>query len=403
MQLHDTAARAVRPFQPAGNTVSLYVCGITPYDAAHLGHAFTYHVFDVVTRRLLAAGHRVKSVRNVTDVDDDIFRVSRERGVPHRQLIDEQVSRFDREMAAIDILQVSAAPHASEHVPHMVEWIRRLESAGVAYSNRGWVYFDVPRFERYGALSHLGREEMIALSRERGADPDDPRKHDPLDFVLWQPSLPDEASWESPWGRGRPGWHIECSVLATDLLGDTVDLHGGGDDLIYPHHESEIAQVEAVSHHPFVRHWMHVAMVQLDGVKMSKSLGNLVFVGDCLQRCAPGSVRLALAAHHYRRPWSFEWDELQAAEARRLRYRAAMVQGAALDPTDAADLERAFFSRLDDDLDTPGALAVLDDVSAHLEHADAAPRAGGADGELLLQRLLGVLGCDVVPAPAAGA
>jgi len=399
MLLHDTAAQVVRPFQPVGDTVSLYVCGITPYDAAHLGHAFTYHTFDVVTRRLAAGGVRVRSVRNVTDVDDDIFRVARERGVDPMALTAEQVARFDREMAAIDILPVAAAPHASEHVPQMVEWIARLEREVVAYHRDGWVYFDVSRFDRYGRLSRLSREQMIALSRERGADPDDPRKRDPLDFVLWQPSLPDELSWPSPWGHGRPGWHIECSVLATDLLGDTVDLHGGGDDLIYPHHESEIAQVEAVSHHPFVRHWMHVAMVQLDGVKMSKSLGNLVFVGDCLERCAPGSVRLALAGHHYRSAWSFEWGELDAAEARRMAYRNAMATGAVLDPADATELERAFFARLDDDLDTPGALGVLDDLAARLQQASGRPR-GGAEGEVLLRRLLAVLGCDVVPAAA---
>jgi L-cysteine:1D-myo-inositol 2-amino-2-deoxy-alpha-D-glucopyranoside ligase len=247
---------------------------------------------------------------------------------------------------------------------------------------------------------------MIALSRERGADPGDPRKRDPLDFVLWQPSLPDELSWPAPWGSGRPGWHIECSVLATDLLGDTIDLHGGGDDLIYPHHESEIAQVEAVSHHPFVRHWMHVAMVQLDGVKMSKSLGNLVFVRDCLQRCAPGSVRLALADHHYREPWSFEWEELADAEARRTAYRNAMSEAALLDPAEAAETERSFFACLDDDLDTPGALRVVDGLATRLRdgsgHAPARSQ-GGSDGEALLRRLLGVLGCDVVPAAAAGA
>ncbi|HXA27923.1 MAG TPA: cysteine--tRNA ligase [Candidatus Angelobacter sp.] len=392
MQLYDTAARAVRPFQPAGDTVSLYVCGITPYDAAHLGHAFTYHVFDIVTRRLRAAGSKVRSVRNVTDVDDDIFRVARERGVSAAELTAEQVARFDREMAAIDILPVDAAPLASRDVPHMVDWIGRLERAGAAYANQGWVYFDVPRFERYGLLSRLTREQMIALSRERGADPDDPRKHDPLDFVLWQPSLDDESSWESPWGAGRPGWHIECSVLATDLLGDTVDLHGGGDDLIYPHHESEIAQVEAVSNHPFVRHWTHVAMVQLDGVKMSKSLGNLVFVGDCLQRVAPGAVRLALAEHHYRTAWSFDPAELDAAEARRLRYREAMAAATLLDPDDAAQAERDFFARLDDDLDTPGALRVLDGLAERIRNSTAHQ---GIDAEPLLRRLLGVLGCDV--------
>jgi L-cysteine:1D-myo-inositol 2-amino-2-deoxy-alpha-D-glucopyranoside ligase len=254
------------------------------------------------------------------------------------------------------------------------------------------VYFDVSRFERYGALSRLTREQMIALSRERGANPDDPRKRDPLDFVLWQPSEPDESAWESPWSSGRPGWHIECSVLATDLLGDTVDLHGGGDDLIYPHHESEIAQVEALTHHPFVRHWMHVAMVQLDGVKMSKSLGNLVFVGDCLQHCAPGSVRLALAAHHYRTAWSFDMRELDAAEARRIGYRQAMAAAPRLDPDEAAQHERDFFGRLDDDLDTPGALRVLDELAARMRDSTAQH---GTDAEPLLRRLAGVLGCDV--------
>jgi L-cysteine:1D-myo-inositol 2-amino-2-deoxy-alpha-D-glucopyranoside ligase len=406
MLLYDTAARAVRPLQPAGDTVSLYVCGITPYDAAHLGHAFTYHVFDVLTRRLSAAGVPVRSVRNVTDVDDDIFRVARERRVDPVALTAEQVARFDREMASIDILPVTAAPLASHHVPEMVDWIARLERAGVAYVRDGWVYFEVARFDRYGSLSRLSREQMMVLSRERGGNPGDPRKRDPLDFVLWQPALDGELSWDSPWGRGRPGWHIECSVLATKLLGDTVDLHGGGDDLIYPHHESEIAQVEAVSPHPFVRHWMHVAMVQLDGVKMSKSLGNLVFVGDCLQRCAPGALRLALAAHHYRTAWSFEWDELDAAEARRLGYRDAMAAGAVFDPALAAELERAFFARLDDDLDTPGALRVLDDLAATARTAAAAGRphsSDGADAELLLRRLLGVLGSDVVPAAAPGA
>jgi L-cysteine:1D-myo-inositol 2-amino-2-deoxy-alpha-D-glucopyranoside ligase len=398
MHLYDTAARAVRPFEPAGDTVSLYVCGITPYDAAHLGHAFTYHVFDVVTRRLAAAGRRVKSVRNVTDVDDDIFRVARDRGVRPQDLTREQVARFDREMAAIDILPVTAAPLASEYVPEMVDWIDRLERADIAYANEGWVYFEVARFKRYGALSRLTREQMIALSRERGADPDDPRKRDPLDFVLWQPSLPDEPHWDSPWGQGRPGWHIECSVLANKLLGDTLDLHGGGDDLIYPHHESEIAQVEAIEDHPFARHWIHVAMVQLDGVKMSKSLGNLIFVGDCLQRCAPGAVRLALAAHHYRTAWSFDYAELGVAEARRIAYRDAMATAPRIDEDRATSTEQQFFARLDDDLDTPGALRVLDDLATSMR--SSTPQ-HGADGEELMRRLLGILGCNVVPAAAA--
>jgi L-cysteine:1D-myo-inositol 2-amino-2-deoxy-alpha-D-glucopyranoside ligase len=331
MQLYDTAARTVRPLEPAGDPVSLYVCGITPYDAAHLGHAFTYHVFDVVTRRLRAGGQRVSSVRNVTDVDDDIFRVARERGVDARALVAEQVARFDREMAAIGILPVTA-PYASAHVPEMVEWIRRLEAAGFAYARDGHVYYDAARFDRYGRLSGLDRAAMIALSRERGADPDDPRKRDPLDFILWQPSLPDEPRWPSPWGDGRPGWHIECSVLATHELGSSFDIHGGGDDLVYPHHESEIAQTEALQDHPLARHWVHVAMVQLDGVKMSKSLGNLVFVRDLVGEAPPGAVRLVLAAHHHRTAWSYTADDLAAASERYSRWCTVFTGDARLDP-----------------------------------------------------------------------
>jgi L-cysteine:1D-myo-inositol 2-amino-2-deoxy-alpha-D-glucopyranoside ligase len=366
--------------------VTLYVCGITPYDAAHLGHAFTYHVFDVITRRLLAAGRQVRSVRNVTDIDDDIFRVARERGVDAKELVARQVARFHMEMGSIDILPVMV-PYASEHVPEMVAWIGRLEAAGFAYARDGHVYFDTARFDRYGRLSGLSREEMIALSRERGADPDDPRKRDPLDFILWQPSLPDEPRWPSPWGDGRPGWHIECSVLATGELGSTLDIHGGGDDLIYPHHESEIAQTEALQDHPFARHWVHVAMVQLDGVKMSKSLGNLVFIGDLP---APReAARLLLASHHYRSSWSYVEEELDAATARYEAWNDASNDDATLDPDEATATEREFFARLDDDLDTPGALRVIDGLVAR---RSLIPTAGRVPAGALVARLAGILG-----------
>jgi L-cysteine:1D-myo-inositol 2-amino-2-deoxy-alpha-D-glucopyranoside ligase len=405
MQLYDTAARAVRPLRPAGDPVTIYVCGITPYDAAHLGHAFTYHVFDVLTRRLRAAGRRVLSVRNVTDVDDDILRVARERRVDPRELVADQIARFEREMAAIDILDVDAAPRASAHVPDMVDWIRRLEAAGFAYAREGHVYFDTARFDRYGRLCGLDRSAMIALSRERGADPDDPCKRDPLDFILWQPSLPDEPSWPSPWSDGRPGWHIECSVLATRELGTPVDVHGGGDDLIYPHHESEIAQTEALQPEPLARHWVHVAMVQLDGVKMSKSLGNLVFVRDLLREAPPAAVRLALAAHHHRTSWSYTRDDLDAALARHDAWTGTMSGGAAVDADQAAETERSMLACLDDDLDTPGALRVLD----HLVERAARGRGAGSGGVpvgTLLPRLAAVLGVQLRPveaAPALGA
>ncbi len=381
------------PFEPPGSHVSLYVCGITPYDSAHLGHAFTYHVFDIVTRRLRAKGVTVHSVRNVTDVDDDILRVARERRVDPRALVESQVALFDRDMADIGILDVDSAPRASHHVPEMVEWIARLERAGYAYAVDGWVYFDTVHYPAYGALSRLDRHEMIALSRQRGANPDDPRKRNAIDFVLWQPSAADEPRWPSPWGDGRPGWHIECTVLASESLGIPVDIHGGGDDLIYPHHESEIAQAEAAGATPYVRHWMHVAMVRYQGEKMSKSLGNLVFVRTLLEQVPAATVRLMLARHHYRESWTYDERDLRAADERRVTYAEALTSRGELAGAEASEHEARFWDRLDDDLDTPGALRVLDDIAFSLKDlAGRRPATGGVAGDELLNRLLDALG-----------
>ena len=391
LRLYDTTTRSVRPLEPRADRLGIYVCGITPYDSAHLGHAFTYHVFDVVARRLRAAGVRPRVVRNITDADDDIFRVARERRVDHRQLVAEQVARFDAEISSIGIADVDAVPAASENVPAMIDAIRRLEDAGFAYAREGWVYFDVDKFDRYGALSRLSREEMLVLGRERGADPDDPRKDDPLDFVLWQPSLPDELAWESPWTpEGRPGWHIECSVIAANYLPDGIDLHGGGADLVFPHHECEIAQAEAIGPWPFARHWAHVGMVRLDGTKMSKSLGNLVFTGDLVARAGAGAVRLLLNAHHWRSSWEFAAEDLADAAERLDRYRATISANDGLDPDAAAELERAYFERLDDDLDTAGALRVLDRIAVEAGTSPARP--GAVRAAALVPRLLDVVG-----------
>jgi L-cysteine:1D-myo-inositol 2-amino-2-deoxy-alpha-D-glucopyranoside ligase len=399
MQLFDTARQEVVPFEPRGGRVGIYVCGITPYDSAHLGHAFVYHVFDVLHRRFRDAGLAVRSVRNITDVDDDILRIARERGVDFRELATEQVRMFDHDMAAIGLLPVDVAPRATEHVEEMVDWIARLVDGGYAYAVDGWVFFESGVYPDYGRLSHLDHPTMIALSRERGADPDDPRKRHPLDFVLWQTSAPGEPSWESPWGRGRPGWHIECTVMSTGALGHPIDIHGGGDDLIFPHHESEIAQAEAAGVAPYVRQWTHVAMVNLDGVKMSKSLGNLVFVRDLVGRVPGPAVRLLLAAHHYRQSWSYSDGEVEVAAARYSRYLDAMQGGGTLSHEAAQGHEQRFFDRLDDDLDTPGALHELDAIADELTSGDTAT-APGTEGQQLLGRLLGVLGAKTEAVPA---
>ncbi|HUS61030.1 MAG TPA: cysteine--tRNA ligase [Acidimicrobiales bacterium] len=350
MRLYDTARREVVAFEP-GPIVTMYTCGITPYDSAHIGHAATYLAFDVLQRRLRDLGHETQCVRNVTDVDDDILRKARELDVFYLDLAAAEMVQFDRCMDSLGLLASFSEPRATSAIPDILGFIGMVLDSGNAYQAGGAVYFDTSSFDRFGLVSHLGRAEMLSLAAERGGNPGDTNKRDPLDFVLWQPSAADEPAWESMWGPGRPGWHIECSALAMRELGTTIDLHGGGSDLIFPHHECEAAQSEAATGEPFVRHWMHVGMVCLGGEKMSKSLGNLVFVSELLKEWDPAAIRLAVLAHHYRTSWDWT-DELMGAAAERLqRWRGAGAGAGALRETRAA---------LDDDLDTGGAIAAID-------------------------------------------
>ena len=355
MRLYDTARDAVVPFTP-GPLVTMYTCGITPYDATHIGHAATYLTYDVLQRRLRDRGHDTRCVRNITDVDDDLLRKARELGVHYLDLAATETARFDDDIQALGLLPAWSEPRATSAIPDIRGFIGMVLDQGYAYQAGGAVYFDVSRFERFGQVSHLGRDEMLALAAERGGNIDDPHKRDPLDFVLWQPSADDEPSWESLWGPGRPGWHIECSALAMRELGTTIDLHGGGSDLIFPHHECEAAQSEAATGETFVRHWMHQAMVRMDGEKMSKSLGNLVFVSDLREAWDPRAIRLAVLAHHYRHSWDWN-DKVMPAAAERL----ARWQGAHSRPGD--DVLAAVRAALDDDLDTPVAVAAIDDAA----------------------------------------
>jgi L-cysteine:1D-myo-inositol 2-amino-2-deoxy-alpha-D-glucopyranoside ligase len=349
--------------------MGVYVCGITPYDSAHLGHAFTYVHFDVLVRRLRHLGAEVVHVQNVTDVDDDILRVARDRGVDFRELAAREVESFERSMAAIGVTPPTHSPWATAYVTEMIQEVERLCEAGGGYERSGTVYFRVASDPEYGKLSRLSREEMLPLAAERGGHPEDPNKDDPLDFVLWQPSAEDEPWWESPWGRGRPGWHIECSTMARRLLGQPVDVHGGGSDLIYPHHESEIAQAEALpGEPPFVRHWVHTGTVYMEGEKMSKSLGNLAFVHELIERHPAAALRELLLRHHYREDWEFS--------------ETALVAGNPVADSDGAATRDAFFDALDRDLDTPEALAVLDHAAA----------SGTAEGKELYEEGRALLG-----------
>jgi len=354
MRLYDTARQSVVAFEP-GPVVTMYSCGITPYDSAHMGHVQVYLTFDLLQRRLRDAGHETKLVRNVTDVDDDILRRARELGVHYLDLAAEEMARFDSSMQVMGLLPVYREPRATSAIPEILSLVGAVLDGGHAYESGGSVYFDVSSFATFGQVSHLSRAEMLVLAAERGGKPDDPNKRDPLDFVLWQPSAADEPAWQSRWGPGRPGWHIECSALAMRELGETIDLHGGGRDLIFPHHECETAQSESVTGKTFCRHWFHVGMVGLDGTKMSKSLGNLVFVGDLLKDWEPMAIRLALLEHHYRADWEWQDAGLERAAERLERWRAAGDGDAGIE-----QVRRA----LDDDLDAPGALDALDQAAA---------------------------------------
>jgi L-cysteine:1D-myo-inositol 2-amino-2-deoxy-alpha-D-glucopyranoside ligase len=386
VRLYDTAQRAVVPFEPPA-TVRMYVCGITPYDSTHLGHAATYLSYDLLIRRLEDLGHEVRMVRNITDVDDSILPKARELGVPYLELAAAEMARFHSDMDALDMRPPIAEPRVTESIDSIIELVGRLLDSGHAYLTHGTAYFDVSSFERFGNLSHYAPEYMVRLARTRGGNPDDPHRHAPLDFVLWQPSLPDEPAWHAPFGVGRPGWHIECSAMAMAEHGPTLDLHGGGTDLIFPHHECEIAQSEALTGQPFARHWMHSAMVNYEGEKMSKSLGNLVFVSDLLKHADARAVRLALMHHHYRS--GFEWYDTEIDEGSALLHRllAAAARPDGPDPRPFAERVRG---ALDDDLDAPAALDALDDLAS-------AVLSGGNDASapVVLRELGNLVGVDL--------
>jgi L-cysteine:1D-myo-inositol 2-amino-2-deoxy-alpha-D-glucopyranoside ligase len=350
MRLFCTSRREVVAFEPE-HVVTMYTCGITPYDATHIGHAAVYLTYDVLQRRLRDIGHDTKCVRNYTDVDDDILRRARELGVHYLDLAAGEIARFESDMEALDIVPCWSQPRATSAIPDIRGFIGMVLDRGHAYEAGGGVYFDVSTFPRFGQVSGYDRETMLRLASERGGNVEDPHKRDPLDFVLWQPSAEGEPSWDSLWGAGRPGWHIECSALALRELGTTIDLHGGGTDLIYPHHECEAAQSEAATGEPFVRHWMHQAMVRMDGEKMSKSLGNLVFVSALRKEWDPRAIRLAVLAHHYRDSWEWDDDLMPEASERLERWQHAGSGDGAL-----AEVRGA----LDDDLDTPAAVAAID-------------------------------------------
>lgn len=368
MKLFSGLSASIEDFVPQQETVSLYVCGITPYDTTHLGHAFTYTINDVLVRYLEYSGYQVRYVQNVTDIDDDILRKAREIDRDWRQLGNSWTRHFIEDMKTLNVRPPDHFPRATEYVPEMIEIVQGLLDEGLAYVVEGNVYYQVDSWPEFGKLSRLPREQMLPVANQRGNRPDDPRKRHPLDFVLWQAQAEGEPAWDSPWGPGRPGWHIECSAMSSRLLGDTIDIHSGGLDLKFPHHECEIAQLEPVSgKKPFVRYWLHIAMVYHEGEKMSKSLGNLVMCRNLLRDWPPDALRLYLADHHYRESWDFDLDKLQKAAQMTERLRQAVTADGGTGPTfSAAGWVDSFQQAMDNDLNTPLAVQVVGQFGAAL-------------------------------------
>lgn len=361
MLLYNSKTRKKELFTPfSDKKILIYVCGITPYDTTHLGHAFTYITYDVLIRYLQYKGYDVQYTQNITDVDDDILKKARSEKWDWQKLGNYWTKKFTDDMEALNVQPPTHYVKATSAIDTIITMVKELKDKDYAYENEGNVYFSVKKFKTYGQLSHLPAKEMITLSRERGANPEDPLKQDPLDFILWQKSLPDEPFWESPWGKGRPGWHIECSAMNYKYLGEQIDIHGGGHDLIFPHHESEIAQSESFTGKiPFTKYWMHTAMLRYKGEKMSKSLGNLVMVSDLLEEYSPNTIRYMLLSHHYRSSWEHHESELKEAEkAVTLLNDALKVKLQEGNEPDTSTQKEQFEQYMEDDLDIPSALDI---------------------------------------------
>ena len=368
MRLLDTLTHEPRPIIGDDGAVRMYVCGVTPYDTTHLGHARTVLAYDMVVRRLRHRGVPVRYVRNVTDVDDAILGKAREVGEHYLDLAERWMKVFDNDMRALNMVEPDVVPRATQEIPDMLRLIEQILRRDQGYLSGGQVYFRVRSEPRYGSLSGFNRARMLEKNREYAEDPDDPRKEDPLDFPLWKLSLPDEPSWPSPWGAGRPGWHIECSAMSDHHLGSSFELHGGGQDLIFPHHENELVQSAGASGiYPFARTWVHAGVVNMDGTKMSKSLGNMAFARELIPRYDADTLRVYLLQSHYRAALDYEERDLPTAQARVERYTQAANAAPGsrhLDDPRASAARSAVTSALDDDLDTPRALAALDDLAS---------------------------------------
>lgn len=393
MRLFNTQSGQIEEFIPRDGAAGIYVCGVTPYDTTHMGHAFTFLTFDILVRWLREQDVNVTYVQNVTDIDDDILRKSKALGMGWDELGKRETDKYLNDMKGLNALPFDHYVRATDHVPEMVGLVEALVEKGFAYVSNGSVYFSVAKDPGFGKLSHIPRAEMLPIANDRGNLPDDPNKQDPLDFILWQAAAPGEPTWDSPWGKGRPGWHIECSAMSMRYLGQTIDIHGGGYDLVFPHHECEIAQSEnATGHQPFTRYWMHVGMVEYQGEKMSKSLGNLVLVSNALKSYDPDTIRLYLFSHHYRGPWEYQDDEVDewARLSQDLREAVNFTSYGIDEEVDVSQEEARFRAAMDNDLNTGEAIEALRDMSSAI--LEAAEEDDIRDAQKRLAHLGSILG-----------
>lgn len=390
LKIHNTLTREKDNFQPLqANKVGIYVCGVTVYDYCHMGHARTYTSADVIVRYLSWRGYDVNYVRNITDIDDKIIKRANENKEDYNEVTKRFINAMQEDFAALGLSLPNHEPRATEFIPQMIRLIETIIKNKHAYvGDNGDVYFDVRSFGNYGCLSHHNIEQLESGARVEVSEV----KRDPLDFVLWKLAKPGEPSWDSPWGKGRPGWHIECSAMSMQLLGEQFDLHAGGRDLIFPHHENEIAQSEAASGRKFVNTWMHAGFLQIDKEKMSKSLGNFVTIRDVLKDHAPEVLRYFLIANHYRSPLVYTEDSLLQAKQSLARFYTALRFLPESNPVKNSVYEKEFIEAMDDDFNTPIALSVLFELAHEIQRLREKNPESAAEHGALLKSLAGVLG-----------
>jgi len=396
MKIYSTLSGKKEEFAPQGDEVRIYVCGVTPYSDAHIGHAMSYVIFDVIRRYLRYKKYKVKYVQNVTDIDDKIIDRANKLGIPPAELAGKYTKSYDEDMEALNIVrtETDVYPKATEEIPKIIEVVQGLIDKGHAYPAGGSVYFRVRSAPDYGKLSHRSLEAMRAAECAIGSQ----EKEDAMDFVLWKATKPGEPFWESPWGQGRPGWHIECSAMSLKYLGDTLDIHGGGQDLIFPHHENEIAQSESFTGvKPFVKYWLHNGLVQLGGDKMSKSLGNLITIKQALEKYSADAIRVFILNSHYRSPLTYSEEGLEAAKQGADKLASTAFRddstGGKGEALDAEPYRKRFIEAMDDDFNTAQAIGALFELARDINRAaDAGVSIAKAQGILLSlgQEVLGL-------------